>query len=93
MAYCDMPDLAGFLGETARRRLRTVVMAWRAEYGQHPAPDAVRYERLNLVTLLAYDAADGCIVRLALDGQDRAAVQAELERAGLTVEVRSRNTV
>lgn len=93
MAYCDVSDLDAFLVETARRSLRTAVLAWRAEYGQHPTPDAVRYERLNLVTVLAYDPADGCIVRAALDGADRAAVKSALEKAGVTVEERSRNTV
>jgi hypothetical protein len=93
MAYCDVSDLDAFLVETTRRGLRTAVLAWRAEYGQHPTPEAVRYERLNLVTVLAYDAADGCIVRVSLDGADRAKVRLALERTGLSVEERSRNTV
>jgi hypothetical protein len=93
MAYCDVTDLDAFITETTRRGLRLVVLAWRAEYGQHPTPTAVRYERLNLVTLLAYDAHDGCIVRATLDGVDRGATQAALERASLIVEARSRNTV
>lgn len=93
MAYCDVTTLDAFVAETAHRGLHTAVLAWRAEYGQHPTPTAVRYERLNLVTLLAYDSSDGCIVRATLDGVDRLATQSTLERAGLTVEVRSRNTV
>jgi len=93
MAYCDVTDLDTFVTETTRRGLRRAVLAWRAEYGQHPTPNAVRYERLNLVTLLAYDASDGCIVRAILDGVDRVATQSTLERAGLMVDIRSRNTV
>jgi len=93
MAYCDVIDLAAFLAETTRRGLHQAVLAWRAEYGQHPTPSAVRYERLNLVTLLAYDASSGCIVRASVEGVERAAIQAALEQAGLTVELRSRNTV
>ena len=93
MAYCDVNDLEHFLGEATRRGLRRAVLAWRAEYGQHPATDGVRYERLNLLTLLAYDPSAGCIVRATLEGADRALIKAALERAGLSVEERSRNTV
>ena len=93
MAYCDLADLDAFLAETTRRGLRTVALAWQAEYGQHPTAEAVRYERLNLQTLLAYDANDGVIVRVTLDGQQRDAVKARLEQAGLLVQERRRNTV
>lgn len=93
MAYCDVSDLAAFLAETARRGLTRAILAWRSEYGQHPTPHQVRYERLHLVTVLAYDPAAGCIVRAELDGIDRADVRRSLEQAGLAVEERSRNTV
>lgn len=93
MAEHEVGNVGAFILALQERGLRTAVLAWRQEYGQHPDPGAVRYERLQLATLLGYDRATGTIVRCALDGADRAAVRAQLETAGLTVEERSRNTV
>jgi hypothetical protein len=93
MAYHEVADVGGFLRALAGRGLTRAVIAWQEEYAQHPSPDAVRYERVRLLTLLAYDPADGCILRCGLDGADRAAVRSRLEAAGIAVEERSRNLV
>lgn len=93
MAYHEVADRSAFLAAVRARGLARAVLAWQEEYTQHPDPTAVRYERVRLLTLLAYDPADGCIVRCRLDGMDRAAVAAELAAAGIAVESRSRNIV
>jgi hypothetical protein len=89
----SLSSIEAFIAELSQRGLRNAVLAWRAEYGQHPVADAVRYERLLLLTLLAYDSADGCIVRADLEGVDRAVVKTALLSAGLIVQERSRNIV
>ena len=91
MAYLDVADQPYLIVALAARGLTRAVLAWQEEYTQHPAPGAVRYERVRLTTLLAYDPADGCIVRCALDGADRAAVAEALAAVGIAVELRSRN--
>lgn len=93
MAYHEVPDPSAFLAALRARGLARAVLAWQEEYTQHPDPGAVRYERVRLLTLLAYDPTDGCIVRCTLDGVDRQAVRAELSTAGIAVEERSRNIV
>ena len=93
MAYHEVADQPAFLAAVHARGIARAVLAWQEEYTQHPDPGAVRYERVRLLTLLAYDPADGCIVRCTLDGADRAAVAAELRAAGIAVEERSRNIV
>lgn len=93
MAYHEVADQPAFLAAARARGLSRAVLAWQEEYTQHPDPGAVRYERVRLLTLLAYDPADGCIVRCALEGADRAAVAAALRAAGIAVEERSRNIV
>lgn len=93
MAYHEVPDPPAFIAALRARGLDRAVLAWQQEYTQHPDPTSVRYERVCLQTLLAYDPADGCIVRCTLDGLDRATLRAELRAAGLAVEERSRNIV
>ena len=91
MAYHEVPDQAAFVATLRSRNLTRAVLAWQEEYTQHPAPGTVRYERVRLLTLLAYDPADGCIVRCALDGANRDGVRSDLVAAGIAVEERSRN--
>jgi hypothetical protein len=91
MAYQDCLDIPAFIRAAHALGCRDVVIAWRREYGQHPDPSAVRYERLELLTLLTY--AGGTIVRCQLDGVELDHVRAELTAAGFNVDVRSRNTV
>lgn len=93
MSYSDVSDVAGFLGETRRLGATTAVLAWQDEYGQVPDPAAVNYDRVRLITLLAYR--DGTIVRCRLSGgrEERARLRGELEKAGLAVEERSRNII
>ena len=91
MAYHEVTDQSAFLQAMRARHLTKAVLAWQQEYTQHPDPTAIRYERVRLLTLLAYDPTDGCIVRCALDGADRRALAATLTAAGIAVEERSRN--
>lgn len=84
----ECESLNTFIDECRRSGIRTVVLAQQREYGQHPDPTAVRYERLDLVTCLAY--ARGRILRLRLEGMNP---EADLVAAGFTVEWRSRNLI
>ncbi len=70
-----------------------MVLAWQDEYGQLPDPASVNYDRVRVITLLAYR--DGIIVRCRLNGgrDERAHLRGELEGAGFTVEERSRNII
>ena len=93
MTYSEFDDLGGFIAEIRRLGATTVILAWQDEYGQLPDPTAVNYDRVRVITLLAYR--DGIIVRCGLTGgrDERARVHAELESAGLVVEERSRNII
>lgn len=84
----ECKDLNTFIDECHRSGVHTVIIAQQKEYGQHPDPSAVRYERLDLITCLAY--AGGRILRLRLEGSDP---EAGLVAAGFTVERRSRNLI
>lgn len=93
MTYSDFTDVAGFIAETRRLGATTVILAWQDEYGQVPDPTAVNYDRVRVITLLAYR--DGTIVRCQLTGgrEERARLRGELESAGFTVEERNRNII
>jgi hypothetical protein len=88
MPDIECKDLNTFVAECRKAGVSVVVVAEQREYGQHPDPTAIRFERLHLATCLAY--AKGSIIRLSLDGQDPGG---ELQAAGFTVERRSRNRV
>jgi hypothetical protein len=93
MTYSDFTEVAGFIAETRRLGATTVVLAWQDEYGQLPDPTVVNYDRVRVITLLAYR--DGAIVRCRLSGgrDERARLRSKLEGAGFAVEERSRNII
>lgn len=93
MTYSDFSETAGFIAETRRLGATTVILAWQDEYGQIPDPGAVNYDRVRVITLLAYH--EGTIVRCQLNGgrEERARLRSELESSGFTVEERSRNII
>ena len=93
MSYSDTQDQAGFTAETRRLGATTVILAWQDEYGQLPDAGAVNYDRVRVITLLAYG--EGVIVRCWMNGgrEERARLRSELETAGFVVEERSRNII
>jgi hypothetical protein len=91
MADIQCEDLPTFIATASNEGIKTVILAVRREYGQHPDPAAIRYERLLLVNLLAY--ANGKIIGCAIEGQEPAEITAHLSDAGFVVEERKRNIV
>lgn len=91
MTEIQCEDLNTFLAEAKNHNVKTVIVAQQREYGQFPDPQAVRFERLNLITVLAY--ADGQILRTRVQDQDLKTVTAAVSAAGFTVETRSRNII
>jgi hypothetical protein len=93
MAYTDLDDVAAFIAETTRLGVATAILAWQDEYGQVPDAARVDYDRVRVITLLAYH--QGTILRCRLAGgkDERAHLRGALQAAGLAVEERSRNIV
>jgi len=84
-------DLSTFIATAQKHLCTTVVVAIQREYGQHPEPTAVRYERLHQARCLAYKA--GSIISCDIDNPDQPALTQALQAAGFHVEERSRNII
>ena len=90
MSACHHPDLQAFVAACGEHAITTVVLTWRQEWGpQQVADDPTDYGPRNEVRLLAYHA--GTIHSCDLSGVDRDGLRADLEAAGLQVELRTRN--
>lgn len=91
----DETDPQAFINRLRDLGIGTAIIAWREEYGQQPALPNVVYERLHLITLLAYHGPSGRIVRCHTtgDAEERRRLRDLLTGHGLTVEERSRNIV
>lgn len=84
-------DLSTFIATAHKHGCTTVVVAVQREYGQHPDPDAVRFERLHQVRCLAYKT--GSIISCDVEHPNQAALMQTLQTAGFRVEERSRNII
>ena len=88
-------DPQAFIARLRALSIGTAIIAWQEEYGQLPAVPNVVYERLHLITLLAYHGDSGRIVRCRVNGgvDERRRLRSLLADSGIAVEERSRNIV